>query len=321
LGQEVVLFDIQLRHFLAHFFHYIQLIQNIKILRRILVLIVLGLYTIGSIAQEGLNTYKYVVIPKRFDAFNGANKHQTSTVLKYLFTQKGFQAVYSDALPRDLVANTCLGLSADILDESNLFTTKVVVSLMDCEGKIVFSTAQGKSKEKEYKTAYAEALRNAMASFDRIKYVYTPKDSIQDPITIRFNNDVKKIEDKTPNLKKAKNVDPLVTQRATETEQLYKNREPVASNIKKAPEEKVNKLNIKKPNPDDIWYAQPKGNGYQLVDSSPKVRMKLAKSSVADVYFAVAGDKNGIAFKKDGIWYFEYYEGDTLVQETLQLKF
>jgi hypothetical protein len=290
-------------------------------LRTGLILILMGLFAATGMAQANLNEYKYVIIPKRFDAFGKSNMHQTSTVLKHLFTQKGFQAIYEDELPDDLANNPCLGLTADILDESNMFTTKTGINLADCKGQLVFSTPQGISKEKEFKRAYANALGKAMGIFDGMAYAYKEKEVPQEPMTIKFQNDVKKIEDRAPQLKQAKNLDSLVTQKATPEEQLYKDRKPVASSVQKAPEEQLKKLDIKKPNPDDIWYAQAVGTGFQLVDSTPQIRMNLAKSSVDGVYFAKAGNKNGIAFKKDGVWYFEHYEGDTLVQEELKLKF
>ncbi len=290
-------------------------------LRTGFIIVMMGLYATMGKAQTNLNEYKYIIVPKRFEAFKTTNAHMTSTVLKHLFSEKGYPAIYNDELPNELAMNACLGVTADILDESNMFTTKTTVNLVDCKGNVVFSTPQGTTKEKEFKTAYHQALIKAMEVFDNMPYTYLSQETTQDTLTIRFNNDVKKIQDKAPELKKANNVDPMVTQKASQAEQLYEDRRPVASAIQKAPEKGMKKLDIKKPNPDDIWYAQAVGTGYQLVDSAPKIRMKLAKSSVDDVYFAEAGDKNGIAFKKEGVWYFEYYENETLVQEELHLKF
>ena len=79
----------------------------------------------GGAVNAQLNDYKYIIVPKSFSALKSENQYQTSTVMKYLLTQKGFTVVYNDALPEDLANNRCLGLTADLLDESGLFSTKL----------------------------------------------------------------------------------------------------------------------------------------------------------------------------------------------------
>ena len=63
-----------------------------------------------------LNKYKYVIVPKHFNAYKTPNKYQTSTLIKHFFTENGFNAVYDDALPEDLANNRCLGLLMDFED-------------------------------------------------------------------------------------------------------------------------------------------------------------------------------------------------------------
>jgi len=71
----------------------------------------------------------------------------------------------------------------------------------------------------------------------------------------------------------------------------------------------------------EMLFAQPVSNGYQLVDSTPKVVLKMYKTSQKDSYIAVSGVKNGVVFKKGQEWIFEYYQNDQLVSETLNIKF
>ncbi len=60
-----------------------------------------------------------------------------------------------------------------------MFTTKSIVELRDCSNKIIFSSKEGKSKDKEYKKAYHEAIRNAFKSIQSLKYKYIPvKDTV-----------------------------------------------------------------------------------------------------------------------------------------------
>jgi len=286
----------------------------------------------STFAQSNLDDYKYIIVPKKFDAFKNINKHQTSTLMKYLFTNKGFITVYDDQLPEDLKFNRCLGVTADLQDDSSMFSTKTTINLTDCNNNIVFSTVQGISKEKQYKEAYNEAIREAMRSFNGINYTYTVKKEENDAVTVNFKDDVRKLDQSKADIvmqaEKAMEEtivkkEPAIISKETEKTQYYKDNTPVESNIKKTETEKPSfkSLEAKKTNIKDMWYAQATNTGYQLVDSSPKVRMNLMKSSTDNVFMAKTDTKNGMVFQKDGNWVFEYYENDKLVQEELYLKF
>lgn len=67
--------------------------------------------------------------------------------------------------------------------------------------------------------------------------------------------------------------------------------------------------------------AQPIVNGFQLVDLTPKIILKMLKTSVVDSYIATSEAKNGVVFKKNNEWFFEYYVGDKLTSEKLNIKF
>ena len=66
-------------------------------------------------------------------------------------------------------------------------------------------------------------------------------------------------------------------------------------------------------------YAQEIENGFQLVDSSPKVVYKI-KTTGLDNTFLVE-DKDAIIYKKGDMWVLEYYSGSVLKQEELNIKF
>lgn len=68
-------------------------------------------------------------------------------------------------------------------------------------------------------------------------------------------------------------------------------------------------------------YAQPIANGYQLIDTTPKTILRMFKSSVADFFIADNGSSNGIVFKRDDSWVFEYYKDGKLMAEKLLIKF
>lgn len=68
-------------------------------------------------------------------------------------------------------------------------------------------------------------------------------------------------------------------------------------------------------------YAQPTANGYQLIDTAPKIILTLFKTSVQDYFIADNGTAHGMVLKKNGDWFFEYYRNGELVSEKLQIKF
>ncbi|MGB6153072.1 MAG: hypothetical protein WBG48_13900 [Pricia sp.] len=316
-----------------------------------------------GMAQEQLNDYKYIIVPKQFAEFKRQNQYQTSTLVKYLFSEKGFQAFYEDELPQDLENNGCLGLRAKLVDGSSMFTTKAAVTLENCNGKEVFTTKEGRSKEKDYKASYAEALRDAFTSFDTVNYAYNGKAENADPVTVNMKNDVKEIAADGPkNYSSANRPDALVQQEATRENQRYVDRRPVPSDLKKAePKDKSENERSAKmveqeatreqqsykdrtPQESDMTrgdvagqdgdkasdlstltgttlYAQELANGYQLVDSTPRIRIKMEKTSMPDVYLARAGETRGTVFKKNDVWFFEYYSGDDLTTQELSIKF
>ena len=71
----------------------------------------------------------------------------------------------------------------------------------------------------------------------------------------------------------------------------------------------------------DVLYAQANGNGYQLIDTTPKKVMTLQKTSEQDHFIANDGVSQGIVFRKNGEWLFEYYKDDKLVSRKLNIKF
>jgi len=74
-------------------------------------------------------------------------------------------------------------------------------------------------------------------------------------------------------------------------------------------------------NSETFYFAQPTANGFQVVDSEPKVIMKLYTTSQKNVFIGLKGNTNGVVISKNGKWFFEYYDGDKLVSESWNLKF
>lgn len=71
----------------------------------------------------------------------------------------------------------------------------------------------------------------------------------------------------------------------------------------------------------EVWSAQAIANGYQLVDTTPKIVWRIWKTSMPEVYIAQGENKNGVLFKSDGQWTLEYYAGGVKVVERPNIKF
>lgn len=68
-------------------------------------------------------------------------------------------------------------------------------------------------------------------------------------------------------------------------------------------------------------YAIPTSNGYKLVNETPETIFILKKTSTDTIFTAQKSDKSGVLIKKNDNWFFEYYEGDKLLSEKVEVKF
>lgn len=265
-------------------------------------LMILGLFLITAAisAQEGINQYKYIIVPKKFDFLKEPNQYRVNTYTKFLFEKNGFTAVYDDSQPQDLRVNPCLGLKANLVDDSNLFTTKMYITLENCRGDIVFTSAEGRSKIKEYEEAYRDAIDDAFTSVLGLNYYYAPAEN---------NTALMPVASATSSNMSSKAPEASVSVPVTSEEDQATSAAPAAEVATASAVDKHA----------EVLYAQPTSTGYQLVDSTPKVVYKLTKTTQPN-YFLIQGG-NGFVYMKDGQWIAEYYEGETLKQEVLNIKF
>lgn len=93
-----------------------------------------------------------------------------------------------------------------------------------------------------------------------------------------------------------------------------------ANASKKEKAKKENVVPVKKIG-DDSLIAKIVDGGYNVVDDNSKIILKLKNTSAEGVFIAEGPNGNGIFFNKMGKWYFEYYIGERLVSEILQVRF
>ncbi len=131
------------------------------------------LFCFSGYAQNELNPFKYIIVPKQYDFLKKENQYRINSMTKYLFEQEGFTTLYQgDEYPADLNANPCLALTAIVLNESSAFTTKLRIALKDCRDQEVYTSAQGKSKIKEFDKTYIDALKKSFVSIQSLNYSY-----------------------------------------------------------------------------------------------------------------------------------------------------
>ena len=130
-------------------------------MKKIVLLLVLFTFTF-SVAQEN---YKYAIVPKKFSFFSDENEYNTSSMTKAFFEKEGFVVYYdTDEFPSELANNRCMAFYVNVLKKSNMFITKINFELKDCANKIIYTSIQGSSREKEYQKSYNESFRMALVT-------------------------------------------------------------------------------------------------------------------------------------------------------------
>jgi hypothetical protein len=247
--------------------------------RFLMLLLFIGSYSFS----QSVNDYKAVIIPLKYDFLKSENQYRLSTLTKANLKKAGFEAFYSnESIPSDY-NDRCSLLYIDVVKESTFLMTKLFATLKDCNGKVIFKSEVGKSKEKDYEVAYSEALNGAFVSIYALKYKYNGKSSGATSV------DTKSVGNAVP--------------------------APVIASLNNA------NAAIAENSDSGLLYAQPTATGFQLVDSTPKVVFKVYKTSSPSCYIATKGSVQGVLISNDNQWYFEHYQNDKLVSEKVAVKF
>lgn len=230
---------------------------------------------------QKIGDFKYVIVPEQFEIHKHPNQYNLGTLSKYLFESIGFQVVYdNENYPKDLAMNSCLALKPVLEVQSNMFQTKMIISLKDCFNNIVFKSEEGICrKEKDNKISNQSAFRDAAKSFSEMDLSNYKIDAN----ISRTSKNVEMISTSQPNTQEIVVVD--------------------YSDFSKT------------------LYAQEIENGYQLIDSTPRIIMKLTKTSNPDLFLVKYGEVDAILMKKNNNWVIEYTLGSRFISEVLNIKF
>lgn len=267
--------------------------------------------------QAQLNDYKYIIVPKIFKGFKAENQYKTSTLIKHLFTKKGFETYYEDDLPSELNSNRCLGLMVQLNHKTSMFATKASITLEDCNSKKIYTSLEGNSKEKDYTLSYKEAIEMTFASINALAYTYNPVKNK----SITADVAIPKAEEKSALPVNMGEQTPIPVQENLEQSEMVANPVAVAAVVETTAVETPTVSAIAAKSESNVLYAQQIPNGYQLVDSTPTIRLKIYSTSMPEVYIGINEEGNGIVYKRGSQWYFEYYVSDKLQIEELTIKF
>jgi len=287
----------------------------------ITLILVLACMIYGN-AQSNLNDYKYVIVPSQFNFLKEADQYRLNSLTEFLFNKYGFIAILQgNPYPDDLISNGCLAVNSEVVKGKSLLKTKLTVVLKDCKGQVIYTSREGVTKEKDFGKAYNLALRDAFKSFENMNYSYVPNKDMASQSSKKESNEkvaeankeVVKLKAEIEELKKDKKkvVELKAVKRTKTSKDMFKLQK---GNDELKEVKKINEINAKVES--NILYAQATGNGFQLVDSSPKVVMILQSTALDNVF--VVKDKNAIVFKQDGFWY--YSNNETSI-EALNIKF
>jgi hypothetical protein len=289
---------------------------------KIYVLVLFLLLSFSGYSQNTINNYKYVVVPEKFSFLKQNDQYSLNSLTKGLLAYKGFTVYFDNTeLPGEVANNRCRVLTADLLEKSGMFTTSITILLKDCQGNIVFQSKEGKSREKEYKTAYSMALRDAYTSLDQTPYAYIgPANESAQPMvatntsatSVKPTEVAPAVPAKSTEAVTNQPVQPMVT---TTTSAASVKPTVTASTVPVKSTEAVTNQ------PAGTLYAQAITNGYQLIDTTPKIVLTLLKTSAENYFIASNATANGIVLKKNEDWFFEYYKDGKLISEKLLVKF
>lgn len=136
-----------------------------------IILLILFVSSFGF--SQNLDNYKYALVPAQFTFLKETNQYNLNMMTKLFMEKYGFVTFMdNETYSEEFALNNFNKVFVEIQVDNTMFRTKLKVVLKDLTNKVVFVSAEGVSRNKEYKIAYKEALRAAFSSFDAINHNY-----------------------------------------------------------------------------------------------------------------------------------------------------
>lgn len=144
-------------------------------MRTSILFILLVSMSIGWSQTNNLNAYEYVIVPMEFDFQDEPNQYQINILSRVLLKENGFKVfMNTEERPMEYRGNTCESLFLEVEDTSGFLSISTVVKLKDCYDNVLFESEEGKSKIKDFREGYQQALKRAFSSLSEINYNFDP---------------------------------------------------------------------------------------------------------------------------------------------------
>lgn len=283
---------------------------------KFILLLITSILTTTIYSQSVLDEYKYVIVQKQFHFQAEPNQYDLNRIVKYLFEDQGFKVVVEgQSIPEDLRSNFCLALNSDVRI-SGLLRTKATVFLRNCEGKVVYQTEEGVTKEKEHKRAYNIAIHKTFESFNSINYKYQPKkeddktstEVTSDEVVTSYEAEEATMQEADASPQEVVEKTPVKVETVSEMQSLEE-----SSNVEEASAVAARY----KSDPRQL-FAKKTDNGYELTYNSKTV-MTMIETSLKEV-FLVKGE-DAMIYKEDGKWLYSDRSAKNNEPVVLNLKF
>ncbi len=247
-------------------------------------------FCLSLVFGQNISDYQYIYVPAKFKDFE-TNKYNLNTQLKKALINKKYTVIHEEMTdwPAELRENPCKVLTAELLNDSNMFRNRVKLQFTNCQKKVVSET-KGNSLYKEYDLGFEDALNLSLKTIPTSSpnpnlFVADLKSSIKEEIPRPI--DLKEV-------KEIKNEEPVSTPPVP-----TKPAEPKSVESKKAESYTNGKVNLQK--------VQISKDQFILVSSSSSVPFASFKNTAkADVYRVTL---------ENGTSTLGYYENGNLVIE------
>lgn len=129
--------------------------------------------------SQNLNSYKYALLPSKFSFQKITDQYNVNTIMRMILEKNQFETYRDDEkFPEEFALENCNKVYADLDVVNSMFVTKVKIILKDCKNTILFTSTEGKSKDKENAKAFLEALREASQSLEALNHNYQPTQNL-----------------------------------------------------------------------------------------------------------------------------------------------
>ena len=150
-------------------------------------------------------TKEPILIKHKYDFQKVNDSYNINNMFKGILLSSFDVYFEEDELPIELAQNRCKALTGVLVDNSNMFYTKLKFQIKDCQNKILFESEEMKSKEKSSQDGYIEVIK--LLAPEVKKFLVLRKqmnNGVIEPLKMETVNTVTPVTESTPSNSKYK---------------------------------------------------------------------------------------------------------------------